>query len=283
MTARRRARRFVAARGGRDAMGDEQDRARCRLALDGVEDGRLGLGVDGREGIVEHQDLGLPHQRAGQRDALLLPARELHAALADDGVEAVGQRRAPRRAPGPRRRASRIDAPALRASRCRRGRSRCCAPRWSRRGTRPAARSRWRRRTVASGRSQTSCRRGRSLPAGVGRRRARSDGEVDFARAGAAHERERAARRNPERYAIEDRRCAPPCRRTRDRAPRARRGHGPAQAWRRSPRRARRERCLRAACRRRARAIIPTTKPSAMSGQVEALDGPEKRDETARA
>ena len=63
----------------------------CGLALDGVEDRRLGLGVDGGERVVEHQDLRLAHERARERDALLLPAGELHAALADDGVEPLGQ------------------------------------------------------------------------------------------------------------------------------------------------------------------------------------------------
>ena len=35
------------------------------------------LGVEGREGLVEQEDLRLDRQRAGQRHALLLAAREL--------------------------------------------------------------------------------------------------------------------------------------------------------------------------------------------------------------
>ena len=62
-----------------------------RLALDGLEDRGLRLRVDGAERIVEEQDRRLPRERARERDALPLPARELHAALADDRVELLGE------------------------------------------------------------------------------------------------------------------------------------------------------------------------------------------------
>ena len=51
------------------------------------------LRVDGGERIVEHEHLRLAHERAREGDALLLAARELHAALADDGVEPSGSDR----------------------------------------------------------------------------------------------------------------------------------------------------------------------------------------------
>ena len=125
------------------------------LPLDRVEDRALGLRVDGGERIVEDEDLRLPDERARERDALLLTARELHAALADDGVEPLGQRQRLlehlRLARGV---ADLRDA--RRASRGRRARSRCCARPSSRRGTRPAARSRWPSAPTASGSSQTS-------------------------------------------------------------------------------------------------------------------------------
>ena len=81
----------VAARGRGDAVGDEEHRALRGLPLDGLEDRRLGLRVDGGERVVQDEDLRLPHEGARERDALLLPARELHAALAHDGVEPLGQ------------------------------------------------------------------------------------------------------------------------------------------------------------------------------------------------
>ncbi len=51
----------------------------------------LGVGVDGRQRIVEHDHPGAGDERAGERDPLALAAREVHAALADQGVVAVGQ------------------------------------------------------------------------------------------------------------------------------------------------------------------------------------------------
>mmetsp|Transcript_7721 Transcript_7721/g.28265 ORF Transcript_7721/g.28265 Transcript_7721/m.28265 type:complete len:517 (+) Transcript_7721:2213-3763(+) len=51
--------------------------------------------VHGRNGVVEHQHgiIGNAIRRPGQRDALLLPARERDAALADLGPEAAGEDR----------------------------------------------------------------------------------------------------------------------------------------------------------------------------------------------
>ena len=52
-------------------------------------DDLLGLGVEGRGGFVEEEDLGVAKEGAGDGDALLLAAGEHAAFAADDGVEAV--------------------------------------------------------------------------------------------------------------------------------------------------------------------------------------------------
>src|SRR5881398_2066004 len=52
---------------------------------------RGALGVDRRERLVEHQDGRVAQERARDRDALTLTAREPHPALADDGVVALRQ------------------------------------------------------------------------------------------------------------------------------------------------------------------------------------------------
>src|SRR6185312_5796281 len=69
------------------AVRDEQERSLLGLALERVQDRRLGLRVDRAQRIVEQEDRRLPRERARERDALPLAARELNAALADDGVE----------------------------------------------------------------------------------------------------------------------------------------------------------------------------------------------------
>ena len=56
-----------------------------------VVDLLLDLHVDGAGGVVEHEDRRVDQQRAGDGDALALAARERVAALADDGVVALGQ------------------------------------------------------------------------------------------------------------------------------------------------------------------------------------------------
>ena len=55
------------------------------------DDVLLGLGVDGRERVVEHEHARARDQRARERDALALAAREVDAALADQRVVAVRQ------------------------------------------------------------------------------------------------------------------------------------------------------------------------------------------------
>src|SRR3546814_19666288 len=49
----------------------------------------LDLGVERRGRLVEHQDRGVLQDHAGDRDTLALPARQLHPALADEGVVAA--------------------------------------------------------------------------------------------------------------------------------------------------------------------------------------------------
>ena len=52
-------------------------------------DPALGVQVDVRRGLVEHEDARVGDQRAGEGDELALAGRELDAALADLGVEPV--------------------------------------------------------------------------------------------------------------------------------------------------------------------------------------------------
>ena len=98
-----------------------------------VDEVPLGLRVDRRHRVVEHDHARAGDERAGERDALALAAREVDAALADQRVVAVGQlvRRTARRRPRRRRRAPRPTARrAARRSGCRaagsrRGSGRC--------------------------------------------------------------------------------------------------------------------------------------------------------------
>ncbi len=62
-------------------------------AVERLLHGALGLGVERARRLVEDEHRRVAQDRAGDRDALLLAAGEAVAALADDGVVAVGQRR----------------------------------------------------------------------------------------------------------------------------------------------------------------------------------------------
>ena len=64
----------------------------------------LGLGVERRGRLVQDQDRRVLEEHAGDGQALLLPAGEFHAALADDRVEPVRQLGDHRRPAGPARR-----------------------------------------------------------------------------------------------------------------------------------------------------------------------------------
>jgi hypothetical protein len=77
---------------GRQAVRDDD---RGAAALDRFQrrlDIGLGAAVERAGRLVEDQDRRVLDQGARDRDALLLAARELQAALADAGVEAVGER-----------------------------------------------------------------------------------------------------------------------------------------------------------------------------------------------
>ena len=76
---------------GGSAVGDEQRGAALRQHAQRLVDGRLGGGVDRGGGVVEHEDPRVGEHRAGQGDALALPARQREPALADEGVVAVGE------------------------------------------------------------------------------------------------------------------------------------------------------------------------------------------------
>ena len=54
-------------------------------------DQHLGVAVDAGRGLVEHQDLGVGDQRAGEADQLALAEREVAAALLELAVVAIGQ------------------------------------------------------------------------------------------------------------------------------------------------------------------------------------------------
>ena len=81
-----------AARMVREAVGDGEGRPARHQRRQGGLDQPLGLGVQGGGRFVQDQDARVLQDGAGDGDALLLAAGELVAALADDGVVAVGQR-----------------------------------------------------------------------------------------------------------------------------------------------------------------------------------------------
>ena len=115
--------------GDRGVVRDRHDRRARRVQLlQQREDVRAGAGVQVAGGLVGEQDRGAADQRAGDRDALALAARELRRRVASTG--------APARPP----RAPRAPAPAARPARRRRraARSRRCRARSSRRAGRTA-------------------------------------------------------------------------------------------------------------------------------------------------
>ena len=76
---------------GREALRRDEHRPARDGRAQRVDEQPLGLGVDGRERIVEDDDPRAGDERARERDALALAAGEVHAALADQRVVAVGQ------------------------------------------------------------------------------------------------------------------------------------------------------------------------------------------------
>src|SRR5437870_2247871 len=71
-----------------------RDQARDRLlaggdVANGLADLFLGQGIERGCRLVEYQQLRIPEQRAGDREALLFSARYFHATLANQGIEAA--------------------------------------------------------------------------------------------------------------------------------------------------------------------------------------------------
>jgi hypothetical protein len=193
----------VAAPRGRDAVRDEEQRAVPRPA------GRWPPGSRPRSsrrrrraGRRARAPAARARARARGRRAGAAPG-ELHAALADDRVEAVGQPLDLVEHRGLARGRART-RPSPRGCPDRRARSRCCAPRWSRTGTRPAARSRCSRAPSRAADRRCPAPSRNTAPGGVGKSRGEQHGDGALARAGATHDRERAARGHLEAHVVDD-------------------------------------------------------------------------------
>src|ERR1043166_3860743 len=72
-----------------DAMGDDQHGPPLPDLAQRPQDALLGLRVDGAQRVVEQEDQRVADERAGDGGALLLPARQRDAALADDGLQSL--------------------------------------------------------------------------------------------------------------------------------------------------------------------------------------------------
>ena len=75
-----------------EAMGDDEAGALARHALERVLDLALGMAVERRSRLVEHENGRRLQNGAGDRHALLLAAGEFQAALADERIVAERQR-----------------------------------------------------------------------------------------------------------------------------------------------------------------------------------------------
>src|SRR5581483_2856853 len=83
---------LVGERDRRQPVRDDDRRAAAHRLAQPFPDARLGARVDRRGRVVEDQDARVDDERARDRDALPLPARERDPALADHRVVAVGKR-----------------------------------------------------------------------------------------------------------------------------------------------------------------------------------------------
>ena len=81
----------VAGQHGREAVRDDERGAPLHQALERGLHQRLALGVERGGGLVEQQQRRVAQDRARDRDALALAARQRHAALADRRVVALRQ------------------------------------------------------------------------------------------------------------------------------------------------------------------------------------------------
>ena len=75
----------------REPVRDDQGRPALEGGVEGALDRGLGLGVEVGGGLVEDDDRGLLEQQPGDGEPLPLAAGEPVAAVADHGVEAVGE------------------------------------------------------------------------------------------------------------------------------------------------------------------------------------------------
>jgi hypothetical protein len=83
----------VSVTNGRDAVRDRDEGPLVRRLVDRADECTLRRAVQGGRSLVEHEDGRFSVERARDRDALSLAAGEADAALADDRVETVRQRR----------------------------------------------------------------------------------------------------------------------------------------------------------------------------------------------
>jgi len=81
----------VCVRDRRQPVRDHERRPTFHEVAQAVLDFALGVGVDGGQRVVEHEDAGLADDRPGQGGALLLAARQRDAAFADDLIQALGK------------------------------------------------------------------------------------------------------------------------------------------------------------------------------------------------
>src|SRR5262249_52737597 len=75
----------------REPVRDGDDGAAAHQAVQGLAYGLLRLTVERRGGLIEQKNWRILEERAGNPDALALPGRQLHAAVADDRGGALGQ------------------------------------------------------------------------------------------------------------------------------------------------------------------------------------------------
>src|SRR5690606_1976664 len=83
----------VGAADGREAVGDDERGAPLRQPVERLLHGPLALGVERARRLVEEEDGGVLQDGPRDGDPLALPARELHAPLADRRRVALGERR----------------------------------------------------------------------------------------------------------------------------------------------------------------------------------------------
>ena len=83
---------LVGAAHRREPIGDDQGGSPVQGGVEGALDGNLRLAVQVRGGLVQHDDLGRLEQQPSDGQALLLPAGEPVAPVADHGVESSRRR-----------------------------------------------------------------------------------------------------------------------------------------------------------------------------------------------